>query len=138
MSFDNLASIPEDLTVERFHQDTLANYQKYAVVLRGPGNGRPWLLYVDELYMRNEIILKKQQAMVHFQTIRVNPYHAMVALLTGLPLKTILTHEDLVAAHFELLGFTMAGMEEWRVQGVSAQNAALMIRPMADTGAVLQ
>lgn len=138
MSFDNLHLIPEDLTVERFHQDTLANYQKYAVVLRGPGNGQPWILYVDELYMRNEVILKKQQAMMHFQTIRMNPYHAMVALLTGLPLKTILTRENLIAEHFELLGFTMADMEAWRIQGVSAQDAALKIRPMADTGAVLQ
>lgn len=138
MSFDNLHSIPENLTVERFHQDTLANYQKYAVVLRGPNNGQPWLLYVDALYMRNEVILKKQQAMMHFQTIRMNPYHAMVALLTGLPLKTILTREDLVIKHIELLGFTMGDMETWRLQGVSAQDAALKIRPVADTGAVLQ
>lgn len=127
MSFDNLQGIPEDLTVERFHQDTLANYQKYAVVLRGPGNGQPWLLYVDELYMRNEVILKKQQAMVHFQTIRMNVYAPMVALLTGLPLKTILTREDLVTKHIELLGFTLVDMETWRLQGVSAQDAALRI-----------
>lgn len=86
MAFDDLSLIPENLRVVQL--DTTPSFkslQHYCLYLEDPATGDTWLLHVDEFEWRNEILLKRNGALVYIQDMRMNVYAPMVALLLGLP-----------------------------------------------------
>ena len=125
MAFDNLNAIPDGLEVMKFeHPFKVNNFQKYQLILQVEKKGQPWVLFVDEFAWRNEIIMKEKRDMVYCQDFRMNVYAFTLALLTGMPLKTLLGDESTVAPHFQRLKTSMFDVEDMRKKGAPVDEFA--------------
>ena len=125
MAFDNLNAIPDGLEVMKFeHSFKVKDFQKYQLILQVEKKGQPWVLFVDEFAWRNEIIMKKKRDMVYCQDVRMNVYAFALALLTDMPLKTLLRDEAAVASHFQRLKTSMSDVEDMRKKGAPVDEFA--------------